>query len=164
MAETSRLQVVAPRAGEASRLYDRFLTGTKSDLLFVTIVTCANAPLVTSKALLPTGRGGSATLGWVGREVKRVLQNIWIEFASAVLLLVLVAWSTRRVSPLWPAVAFALGRGTISYATGATALTSVATGVAAFVLGVLYFWLLKRLQGTRWWWVALVVGVIGFSI
>jgi hypothetical protein len=93
-----------------------------------------------------------------------VLQHIGSGVISALLVLAMVAWSTRAVNPVWPAVVFAIGRTTISYGTGATLLTAVGTFVAAAVFGGLYFWLLQRTQGTKLWWIVLVAGVLLFSL
>jgi hypothetical protein len=93
-----------------------------------------------------------------------VLQQIGIWVLSAMVVLVLALWSTRTKRPWGPAVVFALARGTISFATGATTLTFVSTGIVAFVLGALYFWLLQRTQGRLVWWFVLVIGVVVFSI
>jgi hypothetical protein len=93
-----------------------------------------------------------------------VVEYIAIRLGSALFLALLALWSTRRVSPLWPAAVFALGRGAIAYLTGVTALTAVGTGVAALLLGALYFWVLQRLQGSLWWWLVLVVGIVLLSI
>ena len=93
-----------------------------------------------------------------------MLQQIGIWVLSAGVVLVLALWSTRTARPWGPAVVFALARGTISFATGATTLTFISTGIVAFVLGALYFWLLQRAQGRLLWWFILAIGVVLFSI
>ncbi len=89
---------------------------------------------------------------------------IGMRLASAVLVVVLVLWSTRAVNPLWPAVVFALGRSAISFATGGSSFTVVGTAIAALLLGAAYFWGLQHTQGRVWWWVILVIGLLLFSI
>ena len=89
-----------------------------------------------------------------------MLQQIGAGAVTALLVLAMVAWSTRTVKPLWPALVFAIGRAAISFGTGATELTAIGTAIAAFIFGTLYFWLLQRTQGQRWWWLVLVVGVV----
>ncbi len=93
-----------------------------------------------------------------------VVQQVGIWVLTGALVVVLALWSTRAINPLWPALVFMLGRGTISYATGATLLTAVSTAAVAFVLGAVYFWALQRVQGRLVWWFLLVVGVVLFSI
>jgi hypothetical protein len=93
-----------------------------------------------------------------------VFQQIGTAAVNVVLVLLMAAWSTRGVSPLWPAAVFAVARAGISFGTGGTPLTAVGTGVAAFILGGLYFWVLQRLQGRAWWWVVLVIGALLFAL
>ena len=93
-----------------------------------------------------------------------MLQHIATSILTAAFVGVLVLWSTRSVNPFWPAFVFALARSGVSFATGATALTAVATAVAALALGLLYFWVLQRLQGRRVWWIVLVIGLVLFSV
>ena len=91
-------------------------------------------------------------------------QRVAIGVLSALVVLAMALWSTRKVGPWWPALGLGLGRAVISYATGATLLTTGGTAVAGLLLGTLFFWVLQLLQGRWVWWIVLLLGVAVFSL
>ncbi len=93
-----------------------------------------------------------------------MVQNAPIIVIGAALAVVMALWSTRAVSPLWPAFVFAIGHGALSFFTGATTATVVGTVFASLVLGALFFWVLQRAQGRWIWWPILVAGVVLLSL
>jgi len=85
--------------------------------------------------------------------------SLWIYGLSTVLLLAMVAWLWYGARPLACAVVFAIGRAAIAYGFEATPLTAIATLGIGFLISLGYFLLLRRTEGTIFWWLVLVAGL-----